>query len=256
MPDWIIQFLCSLGALIVVAVAYHWGPQSISQRKWIPHVVAVIVLVLICVLLPTAYAKYMFTPLTMVTMGTFFPIYEVSYFVHVIMCRRARESFSLTDITILSLLKSVRAVCTPLEDDDKAWLQYWMVGGVLFMGTEWVGRAMSETSAVYWYEVSSFFFVWLYYPLTNGANLIYEYFTKPYISPRVKPLATKMNNAIMALYQAMTNAVHLWYVFFLVKGRFTHRNVRRFSISNIVLPAGSFGSSSCFYLLVSRELWQ
>ena len=80
MQDWIIQFLCSLGALIAVSVAYHWGPQSIAQqRKWIPHAVTAIVLVLICVLLPTNYAKYMFTPLTMVTMATFFPIYEVSY---------------------------------------------------------------------------------------------------------------------------------------------------------------------------------
>jgi hypothetical protein len=77
MLDWIIQFLCSLAALIAVSVAYHWGPQSM-QRKWIPHLVTAICLVLICVLLPTDYAKYMFTPLTMVTMATFFPIYEVS----------------------------------------------------------------------------------------------------------------------------------------------------------------------------------
>ena len=85
MPDWIIQFLCSLGALILVSVAYHWGPQTISQRKWIPHAVAVVVLVLICVLLPTTYAKYMFTPLTMVTMATFFPIYEVRHCFVVVM---------------------------------------------------------------------------------------------------------------------------------------------------------------------------
>lgn len=69
---------------------------------------------------------------------------------------------------------------------------------------------MSDNSAVYWYEVTSFFFVWLYYPLTNGAELIYEHFTKPYISPRVKPLATKMTNALTALYQTFMNAAHLW----------------------------------------------
>lgn len=184
MPDWIIQFLCSLAALIAVSVGYHWGPQSMASRQWIPHVVTVVVVVLVCVLLPTDIAKYMFTPLTMVTMATFFPIYE-----------------------------SVRAICTPLEDDDKEWLQYWMVGGVLFMCTEWVGHAMSESSAVYWYEVTSFLFAWLYYPLTKGAELIYVHFTAPYIGPHVKPLATKMNNAIAALYQFFSNVVHIYIVF-------------------------------------------
>lgn len=184
MQDWLIQFLCSLGVLIVVSVAYHWGPQSVPPRYWwIPHVVTVVVLVLICVLLPTSIAKYVFSPLTTVVLGTAFPIYE-----------------------------SVRAVCTPLEEDDKQWLQYWMVGGVLFMCTEWVGHVMKENSAVYWYEVSAFFFVWLYYPLTNGAFLVYEHVTKPYIGPRVKPLATKMTNALTALYQTFMNAAHLWVV--------------------------------------------
>ena len=85
-----------------------------------------------------------------------------------------------------------------------------MVGGVLFICTEWVGGYMSEKNAVYWYQVTSFFFVWLYYPLTNGSELIYEHFTKPFLSPRVKPLATKMTNAVAALYQTFMNAAHLW----------------------------------------------
>lgn len=85
-----------------------------------------------------------------------------------------------------------------------------MCGGVLFMCTEWVGHVMKEQNAVYWYEVTSFFFVWLYYPLTKGAELIYEHITKRFIAYRVKPLATKMTNALSALYQTFMNAAHLW----------------------------------------------
>ena len=183
MKDWIIEVLCTLAVLVVVALAYHFGPPRTLGRAWVPHAITAGCLILIEVLLPVSIAKYIFSALTATVVGTVFPIYE-----------------------------SVRAVCTPQEDDDKAWLQYWMVGGVLFMCTEWVGHAIGDDNekVVYWYEFMSVFFVWLFLPVTDGAALIYYNITEPFLAPKVKPLQAKMNNAITALYQTMINAVHLW----------------------------------------------
>jgi len=210
MKEWIIQLLCSFAVLAAIAVAYHWAPQppqhhhqqgssstttdtssttdtSTTRRRsapWIPHAVALASLLLVCLLLPTSVATHIFSSLTVTVAGTVFPIYE-----------------------------SVRAVCTPGEEDDKAWLQYWMVGGVLFMVTGWVGHVLpSEQTVLYFYEVSTFFFVWLYYPLTDGAGLLYYHVTAPYVAPRIAPLAAQMNHWISALYQTLINAMHLWFL--------------------------------------------
>lgn len=184
MKDWIIQLICSFAVLAGIAVAYHFGPQRVTRGPpWVPHVVTLAVLLVIALAVPIDYAKYVFSPLTAVFAGTVFPIYE-----------------------------SVRAVCTPAEEDDKAWLQYWMVCGVLFMCTGWVAHVMDDDSVVYWYEVSTTFFVWLFYPLTDGAHLLYNNVTAPYIAPKVKPLAAKMTNMISALYHTLINAMHLWFL--------------------------------------------
>lgn len=182
---WII-FGCSIGVLAAVAASYHLVAVSPERsRKWISHLIYWAIAVVAIVFLPmTPVAYYVFSSLTMCMVGTLFPIYE-----------------------------SVRSVCTPDENDDKEWLQYWIVGGVVFMLTTWVGSTIqSDKGDEYWYTSMSFFFVWLYFPKTQGALLFYENITEPFVAPRVRPLASKMNSMIAYLYQTLTNAVHLWYV--------------------------------------------
>ena len=133
-----ITVLCSLAALIAVAFFYH-GLERTRGRELHAQLIYWFVAVAVIVLLPlTGYAAYLFTALTATTIGTVFPIYE-----------------------------SLRAVCTPEEFDDKAWLQYWIVGGILFIMTEWVGDMMGE-KVVYWYGSLFFFFIWLFFPKTSG----------------------------------------------------------------------------------------
>jgi hypothetical protein len=168
--------------LAIVGVAQHKLERN-RGRQWIPHAIfwGAVALPLI-LLLPTTISKYIFSAVAVTVVGTVLPIYE-----------------------------SVRAICTPEEDDDKAWLQYWMVGGIIFMATGWVDDVIkSDTVNYYWHESIFFLFVWLYFPKTDGAALIYDCITEPYISPKIKPLAAKMTNFITELYQLMVNAVHLW----------------------------------------------
>lgn len=83
--------------------------------------------------------------------------------------------------------------------------------GLLFIGTGWVDDMMkSPTVTEYWYESLFFVLVWLFFPKTDGAALIYDNITEPFITPVLKPLASKMTNMITALYQTLINAMHLW----------------------------------------------
>lgn len=188
-----IVFLCSFCILVSVTLSYHYLERNFGTC-WKYHAAYwAIAAVVIGLAAPLGIAPSIFSGLTVTVIGVVLPIYE-----------------------------SIRAVCSPEEDDDKAWLQYWMVGGVLFMATTWVDDVLGDTGDVYWDETICFLFFWLYFPKTDGAVLIYNHITEPYIAPRVRPLAAKMTNFISYLYQTMINAAHLWVVWiiflFLPKG--------------------------------------
>eukprot|EP00956_Cyclotella_meneghiniana_P023645 scaffold46469_cov60-Cyclotella_meneghiniana.AAC.1 len=147
------------------------------------------------VFLPTSVASYIFTELSVSLVGCVYPIY-----------------------------RATKAVCTPGEDDDKEWLQYWMLGGVIFMLTTWVDDVIdAEKANDVWLGSALFLFVWLYFPLTQGSRLVYEKFTDPVLGPHLKPLHAQMNNFILAAYQMLANATHLyavWIIFMFLPAGF------------------------------------
>ena len=186
--------LAALFMLICAIVPYHLLEKRRTSHNWIAHLAFVGVSAAVIVLLPFRYSNYLFSALTESVVGVAIPIYE-----------------------------SVRAICTPEDSDDKAWLQYWIAGGVGFMFSTWVDDAIrSDTRTEYWYECTTFAFYWLYFPVTNGADLLFEHVTKPYIVPRVRPLAAKMDSMVEFIIQTLVNATHLcflWIIFvFLPKG--------------------------------------
>lgn len=177
--------------LAIIGAVYHKLPATATpQERQQPlkhHILFWGVALAVILLIPTEYAKYVFSDLAVTAVGTVFPIYE-----------------------------SIRAVCTPEEDDDKVWLQYWLVGGILFMFTGWVDNVMQDIdNIIRWYEFMCFFFFWLYFPKTNGATLIYDRFTGPFLTPLIRPLALRMSNWIVYIYQTLVNAVHLWLLWFI-----------------------------------------
>jgi hypothetical protein len=52
--------------------------------------------------------------------------------------------------------------------------------------------------------------VWLILPWTDGANLVFEYITKPLTKSWVSNLEQKMSSFINSLIQTLTTATHLW----------------------------------------------
>lgn len=90
----------ALGVLVLALIGYHAFEKEISVERgknWRWHVLYWVIAAPIIFLVPHDVTRYAFSNLTMTVVGFAVPVYE-----------------------------SLRAVCTPEEDDDKAWLQYWM----------------------------------------------------------------------------------------------------------------------------------
>ena len=179
-----ISICCSIAVLVSVAASYKFIEPNRGKDLKI-HAFYLGASICCVVLLPADIASYIFTDLTVALVASVYPVY-----------------------------RATKAVCTPEESDDKEWLQYWMLGGVLFMVTTWVDKSMetgSKTSTV-WLGSLIFASFWLYFPLTCGAALVYDKITEPLLGPKLKPLQKKMNNFIVYIYQTLANAVHLYLI--------------------------------------------
>mmetsp|Transcript_35375 Transcript_35375/g.74691 ORF Transcript_35375/g.74691 Transcript_35375/m.74691 type:complete len:394 (-) Transcript_35375:799-1980(-) len=174
---------CSCAVLAAVSLSYKYTEPNRGE-DWKIHAIYWVAAVCSIEFIPESITSYIFTQLTVSLVGAVYPIY-----------------------------RSTKAVCTPDENDDKEWLQFWIVGGVIFVLTAWVNDKMeTDRAETVWLGGLLFVFFWLYYPLTCGSLLFYEHITEPYLGPRLKPMQRQMNNAVVYLYQTMANVVHLYLV--------------------------------------------
>jgi len=178
---------CSVAVLAAVSLSYSCITPNRGTDLRI-HAAYLVVAACSVVFVPESIAGYVFTELTATLVGCVYPIY-----------------------------RATKAICTPDDDDDKEWLQYWMIGGVLFMLTSWVDDAIPDDRGDQLFLGSLLFiFFWMYFPLTCGALVVYDNITEPLLGPRIKPLQRNMSNAILYITQALANAVHLyllWIIF-------------------------------------------
>lgn len=193
-PNLWIQLTCSLAILAGASLSYKFiEPNNGNDIKC--HIIYAAVAFTSVLFLPASIGSYIFTELSVTLVGCVYPIY-----------------------------RATKAVCTPEENDDKEWLQYWMMGGSLFMLTTWVDDVIdAEKANDVWLGSLLFLLLWLYFPLTCGARLVYEKFTEPVLGPHLKPIHAQMNNFILAVYQMLANATHLyavWIVFMFLPAGF------------------------------------
>jgi hypothetical protein len=88
-----------------------------------------------------------------------------------------------------------------------------MFGGVLFMTTTFVDHVIQQDSIhQFWLGSLLFTFYWLYFPLTCGAQVVYEKITAPYLGPKLKPLQISSSTTMIYLQQALSNMIHLYLV--------------------------------------------
>ncbi len=118
--------------------------------------------------------------------------------------------------TLLPVYESIRAICTPGESDDRIWLQYWITSGMLSYTTEFIDeiREYFPQGGEHWYELEFFVTIWLMFPLTDGATLIYDVITEPYVTPYAQKIKSKVESWI-AILLTVVNTTYLSFVWFL-----------------------------------------
>lgn len=152
--------------------------------KW--HALYFIAIAISFFAFPLSAKQVLFTPLSVVVVGTVYPIYE-----------------------------SIRAVCTIGSEDDTVWLSYWIAQGIVSFSTEWVD-GLGQAVQLHWNMFEFFFYLWLILPWTDGATLIFDFFMAPFVAPIVQPIVQRMDGLINKLIAMVMNAAHLsvvWIVF-------------------------------------------
>ena len=174
-------------ALLVVSVPILSKLPRTKGKNVIFHGAYVGVIAVTLLLLPEFIQDEIFSPGGIVIVGTILPVYE-----------------------------SIRAACTPGTGDDKVWLQYWIASGVLSYTTEFIDdiKVYFPQGGEHWYEFEFFVTLWLMFPLTDGATLIYDMVTEPYLTPLAQRIQLKVEGWI-ALILAAVNTGYLSFVWFL-----------------------------------------
>lgn len=198
-------------------------------KNLIYHAAFACVASLILFLLPNDIQNEIFSPGGVIVIGTVLPIYE-----------------------------SIKAVCTPGENDDSAWLQYWVASGTLSYCTEFVDeiRHIFPQGGEHWYEFEFFVTLWMMLPVTDGATLIYDIFTEPYLAPACKNIKGKVEGWISVIL-TLVNTSYLYFVWFLFMS--FPEEQRRFAVvavgtvyplaaSTVALTTGDDGSDDTFWL--------
>ena len=183
-PAMIITWIgLALAAVFVIMATQKFRRTKGKILKY--HGIFALVVVLMVLLCPRDVKVVVFSPLGVVIAGSVFPIYE-----------------------------SLRAICSPSTADDMEWLQYWTASGAVYFITAFLKdyELASENVQLGWYQFEFFFFIWLYLPFTDGSTLVFDYITRPLLSPIVDPISKKLNTAVSGLIMTIVNASHLWFL--------------------------------------------
>lgn len=174
--------------IVVVAVGtylLHFVPRTAGKNPLF-HGLFVVAAVALLVLVPGWVQDELFSPGGVLLIGTLVPIYE-----------------------------TVVAVCSIDAADDKHWLIFWVTAGTFSFATEFMDEITAQLPAAgeHWYEFEFFLMLWLALPFTDGAGLIYEYWTKPYFSP-VAERVKKQMEGYFGIFLTAVNTSYLWFVWF------------------------------------------
>lgn len=121
--------------------------QRTRGKKPLWHLLYLVGVVVVLVLIPGFIQDEIFSPGGVLVLGTLWPVYA-----------------------------SIRAICSIGEEDDTAWLQFWIASASLSFSTEFMDNITKYLPAAgeHWYEFEFFFNLWLILPMTDGAALIYD----------------------------------------------------------------------------------
>lgn len=174
-----------IGCVAAAAALCHRIKRT-RGRNPLWHVVFVAAAAAIAFLVPDFIQEELFSPGGVVVVGTLLPVYE-----------------------------SIVAICTIGEADDTVWLQFWISSATVSFATEFMDdiTAQLPQAGEHWFQFEVFFNLWLMFPLTDGAALIYDHFTKPYIAPTAQRIKVQCEGYIGMLL-TMVNTSYIWILWY------------------------------------------
>jgi len=117
--------------------------------------------------------------------------------------------------TLIPVYESIVAVCSVGEADDTVWLQFWICNATFTYATEFMDviKEALPNAGEHWYEFEFFVTLWLMLPFTDGATLIYDKVTEPFIAPICRNAKSKMEGW-GAIIITLINSSYLWILWF------------------------------------------
>lgn len=122
--------------------------------------------------------------------------------------------------TVFPLVESIKAASRSNDNSPaitQSWLMYWVMHGIFSFASHDMGKMVKRfgpKGGKHWYEFQFYMVLWLILPFTDGAAIIYELITKPYIVPIVAPIAKAAEGWLTTVALTLINASHLWFVVF------------------------------------------
>lgn len=115
--------------------------------------------------------------------------------------------------TVFPVVESINAACTDVETDNTTWLQYWCMHGTFEYLTEFMDVLAEKHPRIFgnWFAFEFYVLLWMILPFTDGADVLYDFVTKPYIVPLLRPLKEKCEGWLATLALTVVNASHIWF---------------------------------------------
>jgi hypothetical protein len=175
----------TLAVVCVGTPLLHKVPRSQGKQPLF-HILFLVAAAALLLLVPSWVQDELFSPGGVLLIGTLVPIYE-----------------------------SVLAVCSLDAADDVAWLQFWIASATFSFATEFMDEITEQLpqAGEHWYEFEFFFTLWLALPMTDGAGLLYEKVTLPYIRPLAEKLKTQLEG-YMNMIMTMVNTSYIWFMWY------------------------------------------
>ena len=177
--------LGALGGVVLAVGLLGLASRRVTRsrgRNLVAHVLYIAMVLACFFLIPMDMKDIIFSPLAVVVIGTVYPVYE-----------------------------SLRAICTIDDRDDATWLTYWIAQGIVSFSTEWIDGLGQNVSST-WDMFEFFFYMWMIFPQTDGASLLFDIIFKPIIAPLIQPIVRRADGIVAKIVITVTNLAHIGFV--------------------------------------------
>ena len=101
-------------------------------------------------------------------------------------------------------IRSIIALESPEKNDDTQWLTYWSIYGILALLDELTSVVLTRIPGYFFFKV--LFLIYLFSPLSNGAQKIYEVIVKPLLT-KYQAQITQISNIFNDIFSVASPPV-------------------------------------------------